>query len=131
MSLVLVLAYLLASAFGIGALAYALHRFGHSGGALDEAAARAVAAELGARGRPRRAADALLFEAEGGVVVVRAMGRHLVGTRLTSADVRGAKVGEGRLTLRTRAFDAPGVTLRTDEPEALRAWLTERDVLPR
>ena len=127
----LVLAYLLGSASGIGALAYALHRFGHSGGALDEAAARAVAADLSARGEPVRAADALLFEAEGGVVIVRQLGRHPVAVRLAAADVRGAEVSEDRLTLRTRAFDAPSITLRTDEPEALRAWLAERGVLPR
>ena len=127
----LVLAYLLASASGIGALAYALHRFGHAGGALDEAAARAVAAELGARGEPIRAENALLFDAEGGVVVVRQLGRHPVAARLTAADLRGAAVGEDRLALRTRAFDAPRVVLRTDDPEALRAWLAERGVLPR
>ena len=131
MSLTILLGYLASSLLGIGLLALALTRFGHVGGALDEGEARRLAAEEGGHGEPLRLAHAWLFEVEGGILIVRAMGKRAVATAIAAGDVRAAEAREDGLRLRLARFDAPTVVLRTDEPARVRAWLAERGVLPR
>ena len=131
MSFVLLLAYLGGSLLGIGALAAALHRFGHSGGSLDADEADRLARSAGGEGAPLEIENARLYTAEDGAVVVRLAGRHPVAARLDAATIRSAKATPEGLMLRTRAFDAPALSLRTDDPVALRGWLAERGVLPR
>ena len=131
MSALLILAYLGGSLLGIGALAAALHRFGHSGGALDADEADRLARAAGGEGAPLEVENARLYAAAGGVVVVRLAGRHPVAARLDAAAVRSVKATPDGLMLRTRAFDAPALSLRTDDPVAVRDWLAARGVLPR
>ena len=131
MSTAILVGYLTSSLLGIGILAWALTRLGHIGGPLDDAQARALATERGGRGEPLRLDHAWLFETETGILIVRAMGKRAVATTLNARDVQGAAARKDGLRLRLAHFDDPAVTLRTEDPERVLAWLAERGVLPR